>query len=47
MSKVIWPTGTQLVAYTLVVIFLCAVLAVFLGVLDLGFQKLLTKYILN
>ena len=46
MSKVVWPTGRQLVVYTLIVILLSVLLAVFLGVLDLGFQTVLTKYIL-
>ncbi len=46
MSKVVWPTGQQLVAYTLLVILLSVLLAVFLGALDLGFQTILTKYIL-
>ncbi|MEK7646023.1 MAG: preprotein translocase subunit SecE [Patescibacteria group bacterium] len=47
ISKVIWPTGRQLVIYTLVVIILSVLLAVFLGALDLGFQTILTKYILR
>ncbi|MEK9157803.1 MAG: preprotein translocase subunit SecE [Patescibacteria group bacterium] len=47
MSKVIWPTGTQLVAYTLIVIILSLLLAAFLGALDLVFQKVLTKFILK
>ncbi len=47
MSKVVWPTGRQLVAYTLVVILLSVLLAVFLGLLDLGFQTILTKYIIK
>ncbi len=46
MSKVVWPTSRQLVIYTLVVIVLSVLLAVFLGALDLGFQTILTKYIL-
>jgi len=47
MSKVVWPTGRQLVVYTLIVILLSVLLAVFLGALDLGFQTILTKYILK
>jgi preprotein translocase subunit SecE len=47
MSKVVWPTGRQLVAYTLAVILMSVLLAVFLGVLDLGFQTILTKYIIK
>ena len=46
MAKVVWPTRTQLVIYTLVVIGLSVVVALVLGMLDLGFQTLLTKYIL-
>ncbi len=47
MSKVVWPTGRQLVIYTLIVIILSLLLAAFLGALDLGFQTILTKYILR
>lgn len=47
MSKVVWPTSRQLVIYTLAVVLMSVVLAAFLGVLDLGFQTLLTKYLLK
>ena len=47
LAKVIWPTGRQLVVYTLVVIVLSVLLAVFLGLLDLGLQTILTKFILK
>ena len=47
MSKVVWPTQRQLVVYTIIVIVVSLVLAGFLGLLDLGFQTILTKYILN
>jgi preprotein translocase SecE subunit len=47
MAKVVWPTNQQLVVYTLVVILMSMLLAVFLGVLDLGFQNVLTKFILK
>ena len=46
MAKVVWPTQRQLIVYTLVVIMVSVIMAVFLGLLDLGFQTLLTKYIL-
>jgi preprotein translocase subunit SecE len=46
MSKVVWPTGRQLFVYTLTVILLSVLLAAFLGLLDLGYQTLLTKYII-
>ncbi len=47
MAKVVWPTQRQLVVYTLVVVGLSIGVAVVLGLLDLGFQTLLTKYILQ
>ncbi|MBX4190411.1 preprotein translocase subunit SecE [Candidatus Parcubacteria bacterium] len=47
MSKVIWPTRNQMVVYTLVVIGLSAVLALFLGVVDFGFQAALNKLLLK
>jgi preprotein translocase subunit SecE len=47
MTKVVWPTQRQLITYTLIVILVSAALSVFLGVLDLGFQKILTNYILQ
>jgi preprotein translocase subunit SecE len=47
MGKVVWPTQRQLIVYTLVVIVVSLILAFFLGALDLGFQTLLTKYLLK
>jgi len=47
MAKVVWPTGRQLVIYTLIVILSSVLLAMFLGALDFGFQTILTKYILK
>ncbi len=47
MSKVAWPTQGQLITYTLVVIGISIALSVFLGVLDFGFQTILTKYLLK
>lgn len=46
MSKVVWPTPRQLVLYTLAVIVMSILLALYLGALDLGFQQILTKFIL-
>lgn len=46
MSKVVWPTGRQLFIYTVAVILMAVLLASFLGLLDLGYQTLLTKYII-
>ncbi|OGN17381.1 MAG: preprotein translocase subunit SecE [Candidatus Yanofskybacteria bacterium RIFCSPHIGHO2_02_FULL_50_12] len=47
MAKVSWPTRTQLVAYTFVVIILSALMAAFLGLLDLGFQAALRNFLLK
>lgn len=47
MAKVVWPTRTQLIVYTLVVVAMSLGVAVFLGALDFGFQNLLTNYILK
>lgn len=47
LSKVNWPTRNQTVQYTLVVIGLSLVLAVFLGGLDLAFQWGLNKFIIK
>jgi preprotein translocase subunit SecE len=46
MSKVVWPTPRQLVLYTLAVIVMSILLALYLGALDFGFQSILTKFIL-
>jgi len=47
MAKVVWPTTRQLVVYTLVVILMSLLLAAFLGLVDLGFQKILTRFLLK
>lgn len=41
LSKVSWPTKQQTILYTIVVIVMSAIMAAFLGILDLGFQKIL------
>lgn len=41
LSKVNWPTRQQTIQYTMVVLGMSAVFALFLGLLDFGFQKLL------
>ncbi|OGN09462.1 MAG: preprotein translocase subunit SecE [Candidatus Yanofskybacteria bacterium RIFCSPHIGHO2_02_FULL_41_11] len=43
MAKVTWPTKHQTFWYTVIVIVMSAVFAAFLGLLDLGFQKILNK----
>lgn len=47
LSKVSWPTKQQTLWYTLVVIGLSAVLAVFLSLLDFGFERILNNFILK
>ena len=47
LSKVNWPTRNQTVQYTLVVVGLSLVLAVFLGGLDFVFQWGLNKFIIK
>ena len=45
MSRVAWPTGTQAVAYTALVIAVSAIIATFLGALDEGFGYLVARAI--
>ena len=46
MKKVNWPTREQTIKYTLIVIGVCVVVAIYLGGLDLLFTTLLDKFIL-
>lgn len=46
MKKVNWPTKEETIKYTLVVILISTVVAVFLGALDFLFITLLNKFIL-
>lgn len=47
LSKVSWPTRSQTVMYTLVVIGLSLSVAVYLGALDFLFELGLNKFILK
>ena len=47
LAKVNWPTRSELLTYTAVVIGLSATLAVFLGGVDFGLQYLLNAFVLN
>lgn len=47
LAKVNWPTKQQTVLYTLVVIGMSVVTALFLGMIDLGFQKILDKFLIK
>ena len=45
-KKIDWPSRRQTFRYTLIVIGISVAVAAFLGALDLGFLKLLGKFIL-
>jgi len=46
MKKVNWPTRSQTLRYTLIVIGVSAAVAAFLGALDFIFTTLLNKFVL-
>ena len=43
LSKVTWPTKEQLAKYTLIVIGISAFIAIFLGIVDFGLQKIIDR----
>lgn len=47
MSKVSWPTKTQLMRYTGVVLGISLVIALYLGGLDAAFSALLKSFIIR
>jgi preprotein translocase subunit SecE len=47
LSKVSWPTRSQVVQYTWVVIAISLAMAVFLGLLDFTFEWLLNTFVLR
>lgn len=47
LKHVSWPTKSQLVAFTVVVIIISILTAYLLGFFDFGFTYLLKNYILN
>ena len=46
MKKVNWPTQKEIIRYTLIVLGISAVVAMYLGGLDVLFTTLLEKFIL-
>ena len=46
VKKTNWPTRQEVLKYTLIVIGISVGVAVFLGTLDLVYNKILTKFIL-
>jgi preprotein translocase subunit SecE len=47
LRKVNWPTRTQTIRYTSLVIGLSLAVAVFLGTLDFSFEYILRKFIIK
>ena len=47
LAKVSWPTRSQTVVYTLVVIGISLFMAAFLGLLDFGFKFIIDKVLLK
>ena len=47
LKHVSWPTKSQTVAFTVIVIIVSFAVAYFLGVFDFGFAYLLKQFILN
>ena len=45
LKKVKWPTRKELLASTAMVIFLALAVALFLGLIDLGLMKIITKIV--
>ena len=46
MKKVNWPTRQETLRYTLIILALCVVTAIYLGGLDVIFSNILNKFIL-
>ena len=47
LAKVTCPTKGQVIQYTVVVVVISLAVAVFLGVLDIVFEWLLNKFLIN
>lgn len=47
LSKVSWPTRSQIVQYTWMVIAISLAVAIFLGLLDFIFEYLLNKFVIR
>lgn len=45
LSHISWPTPRQAVTYTLLVILISVLIAVYVGALDFGFSRLLEMFI--
>lgn len=47
LAKVSWPTNKQIVLYTIIVIGVSLFFAVILGVLDIFYEFLVNKFLIN
>ena len=47
LGKVIWPTRRQAIRMTLQVIFVSLLIALLLGLVDLGLSELLEKFVIR
>jgi len=47
LAKVSWPTNKQIVLYTMIVIGVSLFFAVILGVLDIFYEFLVNKFLIN
>ena len=47
LAKVSWPTNKQIVLYTVIVIGVSLFFAVILGVLDIFYEFLVNKFLIN
>ncbi len=45
LRKVTWPSRQQVINYTTVVIIVSIVVAIFLGLLDMGFSSIIEKFL--
>jgi preprotein translocase subunit SecE len=45
LRKVTWPSRQQVINYTTVVIIVSIVVAIFLGLLDMGFSSVIEKFL--
>jgi len=47
LRKVTWPSKEQVINYTVAVIFISIVVALFLGSLDMFFSSIIEKFLFN
>jgi preprotein translocase subunit SecE len=45
LRKVTWPSRQQVINYTTVVVIVSIVVAIFLGMLDMGFSSVIEKFL--